>query len=604
MAAVVAYPVPQKRKASDAVGEGTSSSSSVTAKRARCDAKDDADTETIPADDSGKQRDHRYEEVSPPGSRPPSVAATEISKAETTASGYRRPKKYICDQPNCGKAFDRPIKLQVHIRSHTNERPFACEEPGCDKTFQRSEHLKRHVRDTHCESPGFICEYVLRESDNSSPVKCGKGFTTVTRLRRHMAIHEKKEETRCQEPGCGKVFRKQETLQRHIKADHLGEKAYQCTHVETNEDGVSVECGKAFSKPELLRNHEAREHSGNRYFCDICPVTEEPNDDLVDEMETLAKCETRVGFSTYTDLQLHIRTVHPPTCTQCGKECESNRALNAHVDIEHTSLSERQTFKCTWPGCDRGFTKSGNLKVHMQNVHAKARNFICGQFDMRDNQKTQGWNGIGCGMGFGTKANLEEHVRTQHLGFPSKIRPCRRKKANGSSTPSTMMDVDELATPSIPAAEPKHGALSMLTGHGYDEIRPIPCMIHGCPNRFTKDYELATHLELTHGWQVDDVNDRIAERRALEGGQFWLGGAEQIDAEYHEDEALREKLEDILRPGSRSEPLQAAGAGDLMSADQGFPADIEKQREQQPLAVNGTLGEDGEAMVLDPALMT
>ncbi|KAI6832269.1 hypothetical protein KC340_g5421 [Hortaea werneckii] len=167
-----------------------------------------------------------------------------------------------------------------------------------------------------------------------------------------------------------------------------------------------------------------------------------------------------------------------------------------------------------------------------------------------------------------------------------------------------MMDVDELATPSIPAAEPKHGALSMLTGHGYHEIRPIPCMIHGCPNRFTKDYELATHLELTHGWQVDDVNDRIAERRALEGGQFWLGGAEQIDAQYYEEEALREQLEDILRPASRSEPSQAAGARDHMSADQGFPAGVEKQREQQPLAVNGMSGEDGEAMVLDPALMT
>ncbi|KAI7249633.1 hypothetical protein KC352_g13056, partial [Hortaea werneckii] len=126
----------------------------------------------------------------------------------------------------------------------------------------------------------------------------------------------------------------------------------------------------------------------------------------------------------------------------------------------------------------------------------------------------------------------------------------------------------------------------------------------GCANRFTKDYELATHLELTHGWQVDDVNDRIAERRALEGGQFWLGGAEQIDAECHEEEALREQLEDILRPGSRSEPLRAAGAGDPMSTDHGFPAGTEKQREQQPLTVNGMLGEDGEPMVLDPALMT
>ena len=401
-----------------------------------------------------------------PASPAPSLPFTDMSVAETTftsASGSRkRPKKYKCEIAGCGKAFDRPIRLQVHVRSHTGERPYACEEDGCDKTFLKSEHLKRHMKDKHSEEKNYVCTYIISTADDGTEERCGKSFTTGTRLRRHAAAHEEKEETKCQEPGCGKVFRKQETLQRHIRQDHLGEKAYQCTHVEIDSEGQPMECQQAFAKPEQLRNHEAREHSGMRYFCEVCCPPRE-YDQLADEMAALAVDGGRVGFPTYTDLQDHMHTAHPPTCPDCGKQCESNRALRAHIDIDHSALSERQNFKCTWPGCDRGFTKAGNLKVHVQNVHAKARNFICGQFNLTDNEKVEGWNGQGCGNAFGTKANLEEHIRTQHLGLPSKIKPCRRNKKAGesSATPSSIMDLDELDTPD--GFDTDNNALSMLT---------------------------------------------------------------------------------------------------------------------------------------------
>ncbi|KAK5711970.1 hypothetical protein LTR17_018178 [Elasticomyces elasticus] len=408
------------------------------------------------------------EDHSTPASIAPSFAFTEeASIAETSAtSTSKRPKKYLCEEPGCGKAFDRPARLEIHSRSHTNERPFVCDEDECGKTFTRAEHLTRHKKDKHSDDRNHVCTF------SAGGGECGKSFTTATRLRRHVAAHESKDETTCSHPGCGKVFRKQETLQRHIKTDHLHEKPFVCTHVEFDVEGQQVQCGQAFAKADGLKNHEAREHSGARYFCEMCsspdhnhdfantdemtfdmdalmleyaqdnpePTFEELNENIFADLDapiiTTNTTDTRVGFPTYADLQLHIRTIHPPTCMDCGKQCTSNRALKAHREIEHSDLSDRQTHLCTWPNCGRGFTKAGNLKVHVQGVHMKARPFICGE--------------DGCGKSFGTKANLDEHLKTQHLGLPGKAKPSRVRRREVK---------DEV--------EREFGAINALTGHDF-----------------------------------------------------------------------------------------------------------------------------------------
>ncbi|KAK5133005.1 hypothetical protein LTR08_008292 [Meristemomyces frigidus] len=478
--------------------------------------------------------------------------AQSIAETSFTSASTKRPKKYLCEYEDCGKAFDRPVRLQMHIRSHTNERLHACGEEDCGKTFLRSEHLARHMKDKHSEEKSHVCDYVVSTATNDADVVCGKSFTTATRLRRHVAQHEAKEETKCQEPGCGKVFRKQETLQRHIKQDHLHEKAFRCTHIESTTDDQQTQCDHAFARAYQLKKHIAREHSGVHYFCDICsPNTEPPDDNDDDDDDNLST--PRVGFPTYADLQAHLHHVHPPTCTLCAKQCASARALKAHIDIEHTALTERLHHPCTWPGCERAFTKSGNLKVHVQNVHSKARNFVCGEFDLAGNEKVAGWGGRGCGGRFGTKANLEEHVRTQHLGIPGKLKRKDRVKGDGNIASASRMDEDG-GTASNDAGRDDGNALSLLTGFGYaSAARKIACVVYDCQVRFTNSYLLAQHLELTHGWHVDDVNDALAEKEALEGGRFWIGGQEPTD---EADEKLRRRLEEaLLQPAVWSAPV-------------------------------------------------
>ena len=100
------------------------------------------------------------------------------------------------------------------------------------------------------------------------------------------------------------------------------------------------------------------------------------------------------------------------------------------------------------------------------------------------------------------------------------------------------MDIDPKLVNSN-AGQADDRALSMLTGFGYDISRHIACLVDGCTVRFTNDYLLAQHVELTHGWQIDDVNEAIAEKEALEGGKFWIGGGEPLD---EADKALKRRL--------------------------------------------------------------
>ncbi|PBP19629.1 C2H2 transcription factor [Diplocarpon rosae] len=458
-------------------------------------------------------------------------------------------KTIKCTQEGCTKVFNRPARLTVHLRTHNNDRPHVCTFEGCDKAYFESKHLAQHVKGSHTKEREFSCDWE----------GCNKSFLTSTRLNRHKTTHTGQNLYRCTGyPPCNEPFRKHQTLQRHIRSAHLNLAPYPCTFV----DPVTLQaCSAAFDGGTGLRQHMDRFHSPARIKCLQCDAP---------------------GFKTDRQLQAHIRKEHAH-CIFCDIKCASERELLKHIEIYHSgiTLEQRKNVPCTFPGCNKRFTKQNNLNTHVRTAHMGER-FICGTFDLSSYpDMTDFDDDEGCGKDFVSKLSLMDHVRTAHMGLKAIANASRKKTTQTSIIEDEYEDEgdENEEQPEFDSEEeyipktlkPKRNKRTRKTiddgTAGHDPRRNIACIAPGCRNMFIRQYDLQVHMRDAHptsfhgmdpagfndhfafsdGLAVPELNsgvegfglqgvsqqiggfdepadfDWTLQRQALEGGPFWIG---------------------------------------------------------------------------------
>jgi KRAB domain-containing zinc finger protein len=215
-------------------------------------------------------------------------------------------------------------------------------------------NINAHNRRVHQRSRRHQCDL------------CPLNFFTRREIRLHMAVHQKYREKNSLCVYCNKNFATEKSLKSHVDKIHLKQNLIYCER-----------CGQAFVNSITYQTHVRHRHSGERpYKCDKCQYS---------------------GFS-YGAIKDHIITFHYKkryTCQYCLKVFRTEKTYSDHLLRYHKSLK----YKCTYPDCQRVFSKSWDVRRHVEHYHLLVRNHQCNT----------------CGEGFWKKASLECHIVSSHL---------------------------------------------------------------------------------------------------------------------------------------------------------------------------------------------
>lgn len=94
---------------------------------------------------------------------------------------------------SCPKSYLSKLELDIHQRTHTDERPHQCDK--CPNSFRYAHHLKRHKDIIH-----FGKRYMCPEAN------CNRQFTTMDQLKVHKWSHCGIVPNKCK--YCGQLFKK------------------------------------------------------------------------------------------------------------------------------------------------------------------------------------------------------------------------------------------------------------------------------------------------------------------------------------------------------------------------------------------------------------
>lgn len=233
--------------------------------------------------------------------------------------GIFKEKKYSCYF--CDVKWDTPSSREIHLRSHTLEKPFQCGE--CKIWLASEITLKSHGA-VHRETVPFSCS------------KCPKQFKWKTDLDSHVKLkHDENAEVfQCHE--CDYRTVRTQDLVRHKRVVHLNLRPHSCSL-----------CPKTFGDKTGLMIHVKMHGIERPFSCKICSK----------------------GFVTETKLKYHVQSHSEErkfTCPQCKNKYKTHGGLQYHLKHIH-GIGEKNYHKDVWCYfCNKHYTGLSGLVKHLR----------------------------------------------------------------------------------------------------------------------------------------------------------------------------------------------------------------------------------------------
>jgi len=150
-------------------------------------------------------------------------------------------KTHRCPVESCHKMFKTVGEVKQHQKTHSNAKDFIC--TTCGSSYASKQQLQNHCNLLHAVSPdGYFhcgeCEAIfktpleLRTHDRRThhvPEKkfrcdvCGKAFSVLCNLQRHLMMHSDERPFSCPDSDCGARFRTKYHYQKHYRTHMKGQ---------------------------------------------------------------------------------------------------------------------------------------------------------------------------------------------------------------------------------------------------------------------------------------------------------------------------------------------------------------------------------------------
>ncbi|XP_035504835.2 zinc finger protein 99-like isoform X2 [Scophthalmus maximus] len=332
------------------------------------------------------------------------------------------PENKTCDL--CGKYFGRPVDMERHMKSHSEDRPYRC--PFCEKKFKNPYVLKRHQKEI-CKSRE-LKRLKRKETQQSNPLLpppsdgstegkvcpiCSRVLPCTADIAKHLRSHSEERPFIC--VTCEKGFKYKDTLKKHqIIHGHEGIREEESKTVEqilaeadtqTCDDATGLDkggspeespsapvhkvgkkglkvcpvCSRAFDSVKTLNRHVQCHTEDRPYHCVHCKKRFKHMHGLKRHQiyaichkkitRFLWKKEPRAGSSqgepTGADPQQGPPLKIPVWCSNCGKHFEYPSALKEHQE-NVCQVDVRDVMGCD--DCGKEFKSMTMLKVH-QRIH-------------------------------------------------------------------------------------------------------------------------------------------------------------------------------------------------------------------------------------------